>query len=106
MHPLSIVCLCLSYSCLFLGAESQGRAGYPPVAPKPVVRMATGGAGPEEAGQGSPVMMKKMVPVQSSRPQPAVTGNVALQGEEHLDHDPLLTSLNKVQVILCAVSDD
>ncbi|KAM9858976.1 rabphilin-3A-like [Aulostomus maculatus] len=52
-------------------AEPQARAGYPPVAPKPsVMRMATGGAGPEEAGQGSPVVMKKMVPVQSSRPQP------------------------------------
>ncbi|KAM6930231.1 rabphilin-3A-like [Xenentodon cancila] len=63
------------------GAESQGRAGYPPVAPKPVVRMASGGAGPEEAGQGSPVVMKKMVPVQSSRPQPAVTGTMAQQGD-------------------------
>ncbi|XP_061586841.1 rabphilin-3A-like isoform X2 [Cololabis saira] len=63
------------------GAESQGRAGYPPVAPKPLARMATGGAGPEEAGQGSPVVMKKMVPVQSSRPQPAVTGTMAQQGD-------------------------
>ncbi|KAF6729301.1 Rabphilin-3A [Oryzias melastigma] len=52
-------------------AESQGRAGYPPVAPKPSVRMATGGAGPEELGQGSPVVMKKMVPVQSSRQPPS-----------------------------------
>lgn len=44
--------------------------GYPPVAPKPsVARMATGGTGPEEAGQASPSMVKKMVPVQSSRPQ-------------------------------------
>ncbi|RVE68481.1 hypothetical protein OJAV_G00091710 [Oryzias javanicus] len=58
-------------------AESQGRAGYPPVAPKPSVRMATGGAGPEELGQGSPVVMKKMVPVQSSRQQPS-----AQQGPE------------------------
>ncbi|XP_076010386.1 rabphilin-3A-like [Genypterus blacodes] len=57
------------------GPEPQGRAGYPPVAPKPsAVFMATGGAGPgyaEEAGQGSPVMMKRVLPVQSSRPQPA-----------------------------------
>ncbi|KAA8578852.1 hypothetical protein FQN60_005320 [Etheostoma spectabile] len=54
------------------GAEPQGRAGYPPVAPKPsVARMATGGAGPEEGGPGSPVVMKKVVPVQSSRPPPA-----------------------------------
>ncbi|CAN9513416.1 unnamed protein product [Ophioblennius macclurei] len=61
------------------GAESQGHAGYPPVAPKPVLRMATGGAGPAEAGQGSPVVMKKMVPVQSSRPQPAASGAMAQQ---------------------------
>lgn len=62
--------------------EPQGRAGYPPVAPKPsAVRMATGGAGPEEAGQGSPVVMKKMVPVQSSRPQPALSASLAQQGE-------------------------
>uniref|UniRef100_A0A8P4GKL9 Rabphilin-3A n=1 Tax=Dicentrarchus labrax TaxID=13489 RepID=A0A8P4GKL9_DICLA len=59
----------------------HGRAGYPPVAPKPSVgRMATGGAGPEEAGQGSPVVMKKMVPVQSSRPQPAASATLAHQG--------------------------
>ncbi|XP_070689967.1 rabphilin-3A-like [Pempheris klunzingeri] len=59
--------------------EPQGRAGYPPVAPKPsAVRMAT--AGPEEAGQGSPVVMKKMVPVQSSRPQPAPSASMAGQG--------------------------
>nr|XP_057926334.1 rabphilin-3A-like isoform X2 [Doryrhamphus excisus] len=56
------------------GVEPKSRAGYPPVAPKPsAVRMATGGAGPEEAGQGSPVVMKRMVPVQSARPQPSVT---------------------------------
>ncbi|XP_069555851.1 rabphilin-3A-like isoform X1 [Brachyistius frenatus] len=58
--------------------EAQARAGYPPVAPKPVARMATGGAGPEEAGQGSPAVMKKMVPVQSSRP--AASATVAQQG--------------------------
>lgn len=62
------------------GAESQGHAGYPPVAPKPVLRMAAGGAGPAEVGQGSPVVMKKMVPVQSSRPQPAASGAGAQQG--------------------------
>lgn len=43
--------------------------------------MATGGAGPEEAGQGSPVVMKKMVPVQSTRPQPAPSASLAQQGE-------------------------
>ncbi|XP_078808900.1 rabphilin-3A isoform X2 [Oryzias latipes] len=62
-------------------AESQGRAGYPPVAPKPSVRMATGGAGPEELGQGSPVVMKKMVPVQSSRQQPSASVAMAQQGD-------------------------
>ncbi|XP_049907980.1 rabphilin-3A-like isoform X2 [Epinephelus moara] len=63
------------------GPEPQGRAGYPPVAPKPsVARMATGGVGPEEAGQDSPVVMKKMVPVQSSRPQPAASATMAQQG--------------------------
>ncbi|XP_051924703.1 rabphilin-3A-like isoform X1 [Hippocampus zosterae] len=62
--------------------ELKGRAGYPPVAPKPsVVRMATGSAGPEEAEQGSPVVMKRMVPVQSSRPLPVVTPSMAPQGQ-------------------------
>ncbi|XP_017272793.1 rabphilin-3A isoform X2 [Kryptolebias marmoratus] len=63
-------------------AEPQGRAGYPPVAPKPVLRMATGGVGPEEAGQGGAVAMKKMVPVQSSRQQPAASAPVAQQGDK------------------------
>ncbi|XP_039875315.1 rabphilin-3A-like isoform X1 [Simochromis diagramma] len=62
------------------GPEPQGRPGYPPVAPKPVMRMASGGAGPEEAGQGSPVVVKKMVPVQSTRPQPCASTNVTQQG--------------------------
>ncbi|XP_029366892.1 rabphilin-3A-like [Echeneis naucrates] len=63
------------------GPEPQGRAGYPPVAPKPTsVCMATGGAGPQEAGQGSPAVMKKMVPVQSSRLQPAGTMSVSQHG--------------------------
>ncbi|XP_061842200.1 rabphilin-3A-like isoform X2 [Nerophis lumbriciformis] len=63
------------------GAEPKGRAGYPPVAPKPLAaRMTTGSAGPEEAGQASPVAMKRMVPVQSTRPQPSVTPSVAPQG--------------------------
>ncbi|KAG7243850.1 hypothetical protein INR49_006004 [Caranx melampygus] len=62
------------------GPESHGRAGYPPVAPKPsAVNMATGGAGPQE---GSPVVMKKMVPVQSSRPQPAASVAMAQQGPD------------------------
>lgn len=75
----------LCYSWLFSGPEPRGRAGYPPVAPKPsVVRMATGGAGPEEAGQGSPVVMKKMVPVQSSRMQSAASATMAQQGERQL----------------------
>lgn len=64
--------------------EPQGRPGYPPVAPKPVMRMASGGAGPEEAGQGSPVVMKKMVPVQSTRPQPCASTNVTQHGEKQL----------------------
>ncbi|AWP06802.1 putative rabphilin-3A-like [Scophthalmus maximus] len=69
------------------GPDSQGRAGYPPVAPKPSVHMATGGAGPQEAGQGSPVVMKKMVPVQSSRPQPvAQQGPVAGDGGAFSTH--------------------
>uniref|UniRef100_H2M963 Rabphilin 3A-like (without C2 domains) n=1 Tax=Oryzias latipes TaxID=8090 RepID=H2M963_ORYLA len=77
----------LIHSCLILAAESQGRAGYPPVAPKPSVRMATGGAGPEELGQGSPVVMKKMVPVQSSRQQPSASVAMAQQGETSLETD-------------------
>lgn len=95
--PSSIVCVgvftVLCYSCL--GPDSQGRAGYPPVAPKPSVHMATGGAGPQEAGQGSPVVMKKMVPVQSSRPQP-----VAQQGEAQMGHHPLLVYLETVPEII------
>ncbi|KAM9743662.1 rabphilin-3A-like isoform 1-T2 [Menidia menidia] len=65
------------------GAEQHGRGGggYPPVAPKPVVRMAAGGAGAEEAGQSSPAVMKKMVPVQSSRPQPAASTTMAQPGD-------------------------
>lgn len=62
-------------------AGPQGRSGYPPVAPKPSIpRMATGGTGPEEAGQGGPVLMKKMVPVQSSRPPGAASGTLVQQG--------------------------
>lgn len=96
-----IVCVCvftvLCYSWLFLGAEPHGRAGYPPVAPKSsIVRMAMGGAGPQEAGQGSPVVMKKMVPVQSSRPHPAALATMAQQGERQLGHNPLLMSLYRV----------
>uniref|UniRef100_A0A3B4XAS4 RabBD domain-containing protein n=1 Tax=Seriola lalandi dorsalis TaxID=1841481 RepID=A0A3B4XAS4_SERLL len=90
--------------------EPLGRAGYPPVAPKPsAVCMATGGAGPQEAGQGSPVVMKKMVPVQSSRPQPAAT--MAQQGERQLGHNPYKEShaLTKYYIpsgaiILCSQS--
>ncbi|XP_031161777.1 rabphilin-3A [Sander lucioperca] len=64
------------------GPEPQGRAAYPPVAPKPsVARIATGGAGPEEAGPGSPVVMKKTVPVQSSRPQPAAAQQGPVAGD-------------------------
>ncbi|KAF7649253.1 hypothetical protein LDENG_00144530 [Lucifuga dentata] len=68
------------------GPELQGRPGYPPVAPKPsVVRMATGGAGPgsaEEAGQGSPLVMKRVVAVHSSRPQPAASASMAQQAAD------------------------
>lgn len=67
---------------LLLGAQMQARAGYPPVAPKPAMRMGAGGVGPEEAGQGSPVVMKKMVPVHSSRAQPAASAAMSQQGEE------------------------
>ncbi|KAM9392579.1 rabphilin-3A-like isoform 1-T2 [Pholidichthys leucotaenia] len=62
------------------GPELQSRAGYPPVAPKPVLRMVSGGTGPEQSGQGSPVVMKKLVPVQSSRPQPTTCTIMAQQG--------------------------
>uniref|UniRef100_A0AAQ5YVU4 Rabphilin 3A homolog (mouse), b n=1 Tax=Amphiprion ocellaris TaxID=80972 RepID=A0AAQ5YVU4_AMPOC len=75
-------------------SKPQGRAGYPPVAPKPVLRMATGGAGSEEAGQGSPVVMKKMVPVQSSRPQPAASAAVTQQGEKQLGHNAICPSFH------------
>ncbi|XP_029916996.1 rabphilin-3A-like [Myripristis murdjan] len=66
------------------GADAQGRAGYPPLAPKPTeVPMATGGVGPgytDGAAQGGPVVMKKAVTVQSSRPQPAASATMAQQG--------------------------
>ncbi|XP_036000386.1 rabphilin-3A-like [Fundulus heteroclitus] len=42
--------------------------------------MAAGGAGPEAAAQGSPVGMKKMVPVHSSRAQPAASAAMSQQG--------------------------
>ncbi|XP_062307816.1 rabphilin-3A-like [Osmerus eperlanus] len=53
------------------GPEPQSRAGYPPVAVKPAqVSMAPGGAGSNEGGaQSSPAVLKKTMPVQSSRPQ-------------------------------------
>ncbi|XP_059920919.1 rabphilin-3A-like [Gadus macrocephalus] len=53
------------------GPERQSRTGgYPPVALKPSeVRMSAGGVG--GPAQDSPVMMKKAMTVQSSRPQPA-----------------------------------
>lgn len=79
MYGLCLRVHCITPSHLFLGAEPQGRAGYPPVAPKPsAVSMATGGAAPQE---GSPAVMKKMLPVQSSRPQPAASVAMAQQGE-------------------------
>ncbi|KAJ7994264.1 hypothetical protein DPEC_G00264080 [Dallia pectoralis] len=57
------------------GPEAHGRAGKPPVAPKPAeVCMATGRAGPgyaEGGAQDSPVLTQKAVPVQSSRPPAA-----------------------------------
>lgn len=93
MSPLCIECVftILCCPCLFLVPEPQGRAGYPPVAPKPsFTRMASGGAGPEEVGQGSPVVMKKMVPVQSSRSSPAASATLAQQGERQLGLDPYL----------------
>ncbi|KAJ8338636.1 hypothetical protein SKAU_G00354220 [Synaphobranchus kaupii] len=55
-------------------AEPTGRGGRPPVAPKPSVgRVGPSGAereGPSEA-QDTPVVLKRAVPVQSSRPPPA-----------------------------------
>ncbi|XP_029685001.1 rabphilin-3A-like [Takifugu rubripes] len=55
-------------------------AGYPRVAPKPSLpSMATGGARHGDAGQGSPVVMKKTVPVQSSRPPPTASATAAQQ---------------------------
>ncbi|KAM9810232.1 LOW QUALITY PROTEIN: rabphilin-3A-like [Neosynchiropus ocellatus] len=78
-------------------AGPQSRAGYPPVAPKPsMVRMASGGAGPEEAGQGSPVVMKKMVPVHSSR-LPPTGGSMAQQGEAY--HTPKCDGDEEVPVV-------
>lgn len=78
------VSLCVSI--YILGADTQGRAGYPPLAPKPTeVSMATGGVGPgytDGAAQGGPVVMKKAVTVQSSRPQPAASATMAQQGED------------------------
>ncbi|XP_024909226.1 rabphilin-3A-like isoform X2 [Cynoglossus semilaevis] len=54
--------------------KPQSRSGYPPVAPKPsAIPMATGGAGPQEAEQESPLVTKKMIPVQSSRPPAAAS---------------------------------
>lgn len=94
MSPLCICCVftftVLHFSCLFIGPETQTRAGYPPVAPKPTVaRMATGGAGPDDVGQGSPTVMKKMVPVQSSRPQPSAAASLTQQGEKPIESDHL-----------------
>lgn len=68
------------------------------MAPKPsVARMATGGAGPEEAGQGSPVAIKKMIPTQSSRPPSAASATVAQQGERAaIGHNLLLSSSQRV----------
>ncbi|XP_043966888.1 rabphilin-3A-like isoform X2 [Gambusia affinis] len=62
------------------GAQMQARGSYPPVAPKPAMRMGAGGVGPEEGGQGSPVVMKKMVPVHSSRAQPVASAAMSQQG--------------------------
>lgn len=66
--------------CLSSAPKPQSRSGYPPVAPKPsAIPMATGGAGPQEAEQESPLVTKKMIPVQSSRPPAAAS--VGQQGE-------------------------
>lgn len=83
------VCMCVIHPCV-LGPEPQGRAAYPPVAPKPELRMATGGAGPGYAdggAQGSPVVMKRAVTVQSSRPQTAVSATMAQQGRGQSGHN-------------------
>jgi len=87
------VCVC-AHACMCVwrlmcvtavpaGPERQSRpgGGYPPVAPKPAeVRMATGGAG--APGQVSPVVMKKAVTVQSSRPQPAAAAAQPGEGRQ------------------------
>ncbi|CAL9708471.1 unnamed protein product [Knipowitschia caucasica] len=67
------------------GQSPHSRTGYPPVAPKPsVARMTTGGAGAEEVGQSSPVVMKKMVPVHSSRASAASAQHGSIAGETGL----------------------
>lgn len=63
--------------------------------------MATGGVGPDEAGQGGAVVMKKMVPVQSARPQPAASGAMAHQGEEQTDFCGFLIRFSS-SLLFCA----
>ena len=66
-------CVCVCVHVCVAGPEPQSRAGYPPVAVKPAqVSVAPGGAGAAEGGaQSSPAVLKKTMPVQSSRPQAA-----------------------------------
>lgn len=76
-HPLQNVGQ-LRWS-LLSSTGPAAHAGYPRVAPKPSLPcMATGGA---RHGEGSPVVMKKMVHVQSSRPPPTASATAAQQGE-------------------------
>ncbi|KAL0979400.1 hypothetical protein UPYG_G00184570 [Umbra pygmaea] len=59
------------------GTEAQGRAGKPPVAPKPTETCrASGVAGPGYT-EDSPVLVQKAVPVHSSRPPPAALAQQA-----------------------------
>lgn len=80
---MSVECvlIVLCFPCSLLSTWLQAHPGYPRLAPKPSLSsMATGRACHEDAGQGSPVMMKKMVPVQSARPHTA-SATMAQQGE-------------------------
>lgn len=73
--------LCCAPSPL-LSSGPQVHASYPRVAPKPSLPcVATGGPRHGDAAQGSPAVMRKTVPVQSSRPPPTAS---AQQGERRL----------------------
>ena len=73
--------------------EVSGRAGYPPVATKPSVApkpaLAPKPAEPyvaDDAAQNSPVVVKRAVTVQSSRPGPAAQQGESRSGHKHNSH--------------------